>query len=231
MIRSLLILLLACLPGCYRVVPDSYVRNRVVLLYTANAYCTGVEVVVPSGKTYTLTARHCKALLDSTDHILAKDEDGKDYRIKLIAVDPNSDLMLLQGIGVPGLKIADKIYSHEKVHTITHGGGMPSFRTDGELVKDIDMNINMGNILTDEDAVKCKSIKNTTISDKFMPPLCLIRLHLMLSTAVIIPGSSGGPLLDENQNIVGIVSAVGGSSMFGAYVTLSDIQKFIAQFK
>jgi len=50
----------------------------------------------------------------------------------------------------------------------------------------------------------------------------------LVSTARIIPGSSGGPLLNSANELVGIASATDGE--ISSFVALSDIQHFLKSF-
>ena len=75
---------------------DAYLRARIVKLVNAEgSSCTGVEVKSPKGNVYTLTAAHCKLLLDSNNQMLAIDEDGMPHVISFIAEDNSADLLIL----------------------------------------------------------------------------------------------------------------------------------------
>lgn len=67
---------------------DAFIRHRVLKLFTATESCTGVEVIAPSGKHYTMSAAHC---IDLVVHgkVNAEDEDGKVHQINFIGLDPS----------------------------------------------------------------------------------------------------------------------------------------------
>ncbi len=180
--------------------PDEYSRERVVLLHSLLGSCTGVEVRSPKGKVYTLTAGHCIALFfDETLSVTARLEDGREYSVKIVAKDKNADLLLLQGVGDKSVLIADKApVIHEHIHTMTHGLGFPSYRTDGEVL--------MEQIVSILDIPTCFEL---------------------FVTAQVYPGSSGGPILNSKEELVGIVSISMGETIFSGTVTLRDIKAFL----
>lgn len=225
-----LLLVLACIAAVAhpKQSANDWVRDRVVLLKSIKGSCSGEEIQTPSGKTMTLTAGHCKALLIN-NQMTAEMEDGKEYTLTLIAIDDKSDLMLLAGVPGKVLKIA-KSYEdkHQHVHTMTHGHGMPSYRTDGELLKETDNQVLAFLINSNEDAVTCEKIPGSTIEMvSFLQLGCLTTWHSMMTTARIIPGSSGGPLLNDKEELIGVASVSEPTTGFSGMVTLEDIHAFL----
>lgn len=194
---------------------DEAVRDNVVQLTNADgSSCSGIKVTAPSGKHYVLTAGHCFGLAyplpDITANpltevfstpvmiIQALSIEGKNVEyLKVLAVDVSYDLMLLESGTNTGVRIADDSYIRENVHTVTHGAGMPLYRTDGEIVT---VNWRAGN------------------------PFFFTKT---LVTARILPGSSGGPLLNENNELVGICTHGDGTEFFGYFATLTQIKAFL----
>lgn len=177
---------------------DDYVRDRVVLLKSTAGSCSGAEVIAPSGKIYTLTAGHCRPLLSAKNTVVAQLEDGREYTLKFVALDKKSDLMLLEGIDTKGLVVRGKsLEKHEHVYTMTHGLGFPSYRTDGEVLV---------------------ARLTQTINFKWLE---------MYISAPVLPGSSGGPVLDSKNELIGIVSVSVGDTFIGGMVLLSDIHNFL----
>jgi hypothetical protein len=218
------LLILAIFPACamLTVRSDSYVRNRVVQLNRAGGSCSGVQVVAPSGKAYVLTASHCRGLVEA-GKVEATDEQNQKYFLDFIKEDPNSDLMLLSSPNDNGVGIADHVRMHEHVHAMTHGHGYPTYRTDGEALMLSRIEFAEFDLKDIADLAACLQPKNKISQEDAS---CHVAVVEMMSNASIIPGSSGGPLLNEYGSLVGIASCTDG--YFGSFVTLGDIKKFLA---
>jgi hypothetical protein len=206
---------------------DAYLRDRVVMLHSDKGSCSGVLVKAPSGKVLILTAAHCRALVDDFNTVKARDEAGKEHTVMFVAEDSINDLMLLTADNMKvSIDVAEKVVMYEHVHTMTHGGAKPSYRTDGELLDNIRISVPIFGIGNDEDLHKCSGQQKLIIMFDFFGPVCAMNIMVERATAAIIPGSSGGPLLNEANDLVGIVSAGDGQGDY-AFVPLKDIQRFL----
>ena len=206
---------------------DVFAREQVVKLVTDQGSCTGVEITAPSGRVYTLTARHCKILIQD-DHVAAITEDGQKHFLKVISIDKNSDLMLLQGVdGYEGVHVAKQNHKYEGIHSMTHGHGKPTYRTDGLLLDEEVVQVLMGFIHDADDQAKCLSTPSASAMESPFGTVCVMDLILTTTTAKIVPGSSGGPILDAAGSLVGIASATDSEGMFSYLVRLSDIKDFL----
>ena len=215
---------------------DSFLRQRVLKLQNdQGSSCSGVEVKSAKGVVYTMTAGHCRDLLSPEGSLTAVDEQGKPFTISFVAEDTASDLLLLTGIGTAFVPIGESISPHEQVKAITHGKGWASFRTDGEVIQEIKVDILVGPILASDDLDRClaKAPKQSVVSvqNPFINmsiSFCSLSTIDTLSTTLILPGSSGGPLFNMKGQLVGIASAASNNDPFGRFVRLSDIQAFMA---
>ncbi len=206
--------------------PDDYVRDRVVLLSSIKGTCSGVEVRSPSGKPLTLTAGHCHELLVD-DKMTAEMEDGKRYTLSLVAMDPKSDLMLLTGIPGKYLDVAKKYEGrHQHIHTMTHGEGMPSYRTDGEILKETDNQVLAFIISAHADLITCQEKGGEPALVSIFEMGCIEIYHSMMTTAKVVPGSSGGPVLNDKEQVIGIVS-ISNQDGFSGMVTIDSINAFL----
>lgn len=204
---------------------DAYIRNRVVQLEGNNYGCTGIEVKAPSGRTYILTAGHCMALVDKeTGEVDAITEKGNHYTVNVIIGDIEHDLLLLTSANSLSIDVADKVYEHQKVHTLTHGNRFPTYRTDGEMLEEREVHIHGEYILSKEDMDKCNTSYASPAFDG-RGLYCAIKMTMHIASAYVIPGSSGGPLLDSSGRLVGIVSCT--YNDFGGFVPLHDIKQFL----
>lgn len=213
---------------------DSYVRDAVVLLYGAGGSCTGVQVKLrESKKAFVLTAAHCLPLVEE-GKINAKTESGEILSLKVLEEDTQADLLLLEGSDqLSTVILATDAELHDRVHTVTHGAGAPAYRTDGELLDEVEGGFihaisTSGASLPSE----CTSMPKykLIVDPQSGSTYCVLNVYSAAATAQAIPGSSGGPLLNEAGELVGIVS-YGNPNIptFSYYVTQHDIEQFLFQ--
>lgn len=197
---------------------DAYVRDRVFLLTSSNGgQCTGIQVLgSKSHKPIMLTAAHCKGILVD-NKMIARDEKKVDRVIEFIEEDPNSDLMILTAATSDVISLGDSLQLHDLVHTLTHGHGLPTYRTDGEVLDEESPHMP----LPEADPFTCDKMSKYVV-EMFT---CVLVKQETVSTAKVIPGSSGGPFLDEKGHLVGIVS--GTDNITSIFVPLKDIQAFL----
>lgn len=209
------------------------VYKQVVKLESSRGSCSGEQVVAASGLTYILTAAHCR-VLEEGGSITAKTDDGRELKRRIIQVDDKSDLMLLEGIpSLSGLTIAQESHARDHVETFTHGSGYPTYRTDGVIVGDTEVKFIIDIIDSPEAAAKCSG--GTFLIDSVMTifgevKVCVFSATETITTAFITPGSSGGPVVNDKHELVGVVSAGDSEHKFGYLVRLKDIRAFLANY-
>lgn len=219
----LLVFTLFCSINLYNKSTDNFIRNQVLKLYDNRGSCTGVQIIAPSGKFYVLTAGHCSVLVHN-NKVMAEDEQGRKLELSFIEEDATSDLMLLSSPIESGVKIAFGAGKHDSVHSITHGKGMPSYRTDGELLATDITSFTLFAITSRADFLKCQGPKYKIGFEGFQT-VCKIESFQTVSNTSIIPGSSGGPLLNVWGSLVGIASTRG--EFFCTFASLADIKSFL----
>lgn len=220
------LILAACvlLPGK----SDSYIRDRVVKLTSEKGSCSGEQIRAQSGVDYILTAAHCR-VLEKDGMIKATTEDGRTILRKVIMEDAESDLLLLEGLpGVRGLDISDYSAPRDHVRTFTHGAGMATYKTDGVIVQDLRVMILLKFIAGPEAEQACNTPKSHTVDVLGEIKACVLDVTETVTTALIVPGSSGGAVVDDKGDIIGVVSA--GDGKFGLLVPLRDIHRFLAAY-
>lgn len=206
---------------------DAFAKRHSVLLRAGGGSCSGVEIEAPSGKHYILTASHCRVLAFNGRIVVTLDS-GITYKTRILDISTRSDLMLLEA-KVPqtdAIRIADNVDLGAKIHTMTHGGGMPNYRTDGYLLAERPNQAPEFPLTTKGDERRCLIGRNRSIYEIF-PGLqvCVMSVKNMATTARIVPGSSGGSILDEAGNLIGIASAM--DANFSYVVSLDDIKLFL----
>lgn len=206
---------------------DSSAKSRSIKLISQAGACSGVQVRAPSGQSYIMTASHCKILADANRDIEAVTESGSHIKRHIIVEDPKSDLLLLEGIpGMKGLEIADRIWAGEHVRTFTHGGGLDTYKTEGVLIQQKNVQIPMA------DEKECSMPKYKSIELDFgilgAFKLCVMDVAEIATTTQTVPGSSGGMVVDDSNRLAGIVSA--GDGHFGFLVRRLDIKDFIKAY-
>jgi hypothetical protein len=221
-IALFVLILNACSPS------DQYFRDRTVMLKGKHGACSGEQIVAPSGENYILTAAHCRDIaVDGSMTVIM--ESGASLQRKVIAEDPNSDLLLLEGLpGTEGLRIAKSYRMTQEIRTFTHGARMDTYKTEGVLVQKTKVEIPMYDIQTPEQEEACSSAPKTKPIDGLFGRFCLFSSDEVVTTAMIVPGSSGGMVVDSSGRLVGVVSAGGGG--FGYLVPLEAIHAFLEAY-
>lgn len=187
---------------------DKMDRDRVVRLSGNGGYCTGAMIIAPSDKPYIITAAHCNVLRSKEDNTInAETEDGMIYQVHIVKMDVDNDLMILDPIPGRslGFVIAPRIEKHQKVHTMSRGKGFPSYRTDGEFLDIIVLPMGFDFL-----------------------SLAPINVTFAATTAWVIPGSSGGPMLSEHGELIGVIQAMDMEFLHISYISpLKVLQDFV----
>lgn len=206
---------------------EAAVRQNVVKLFSEDGSCSGVRIKYKKSF-FVLTAGHCRPL-QSGSFIMARGSDGRTESLTVLAESDDSDLLLLSNPRNEGVDLSDSWALNEKVFSMTHGGGKPAYRTDGELLNTELVSIPLFEIKDSKGMKKCSEFSKLT--PEFYPSpfggflLCSIRSLIVNSTVAVIPGSSGGGVFNKSGDLVAIVSGMGGG--FSVLVPLEDIKKFL----
>jgi len=209
-------------------IPSSnFIRNRVVKLAGEDgSMCSAVQIISPNNINYLLSAGHCKPLTKD-GNVEVEREDGTKLSRHVVQESPDSDLLLIEGLpGIEGLKIAKKEWTHEALVSYTRGNDFKSFSTEGVIIQESEVKAATG----PGDDSCAKVPKNKIIDVPILFGLlnikaCVLDVVEMATTVPIVPGSSGGAVVNFWGQLVGIASA--SDEHFGYIVKLSDIQNFL----
>lgn len=204
---------------------DRYIRNRVVGIESDKGFCSGIQIQAPSGKTYILTAAHCYDILKD-DKVEVTSEDGKKYTVSLVKIDRGMDLMLLTSPTGINIRVSDEVSLHEHVRTITRGGRHLVYKTEGEVLEEIKFKMGFYEIDSQDKLDQCLKEGRQVIPTLFAL-VCAGEMTNTVITALVIPGSSGGPAVNDKGELIGIVSTTSGS-IFSGVVPLRMIKEFLA---
>lgn len=212
---------------------EQRLRSPVVKLFgIEGGSCSGIRVKW-NNKFYTISAAHCHDLAQSK-RIQSHGVDKKLEVLKVLYEDPYADLLLLSNPHNEGVDLADNWQENEKVITMTHGSGKPAYKTEGELLNIEFVRFPLFTIYTPELLKQCNtrhpkySIEhNQGVME--LTSVCYMQYWGVWSTAKVVPGSSGGAVLNLDGKLVGIVSA--SNQDFSIFVTLEDIKRMLVRYK
>ena len=207
---------------------DQSIRNRVMLLSSDKGACSGEQVRAPSGIDYVLTAGHCR-ILEENGSVKVRTEDGKEMIRKVVAEDLNSDLLLLEGVpNVRGLDVAQYSLRFDHMRAFTHGHALATYETQGFYIQRVEVKV-PERIAPLGQLESCDGPKHKIIDDlEDNASICALDVFETASTVAIAPGSSGGPIVNDNGQLVGVASASDG--FFGYLVSLTDIRLFLRNY-
>jgi len=211
---------------CFSGRSDSWLRSRVVKISSPMGMCSGEQVRAPSGVDYILTAGHCKGLAPD-DIATVTDAEGHTIDRMVIAEDPNQDLLLIQGLpNMHGLDIASGFSFAEHVRTFTHGHDMDTYETEGTVIEKKHLDIPVGEASDCPQEPKYRVVDFNTILGPL--PVCCLSVDEIATNAGIIPGSSGGMVVNSSGELVGVAAASDG--YFGYFISIYDVQKFLSGY-
>lgn len=220
-----LLILLVILSSCSG---SDKARRSIVKIMSADGMCSGEQIEAPSGEKYILTAGHCRHLNINGIYSVYT-EDGRVINRKFIAEDDKSDLLLIEGVpNLPALKIASYEYPTQAIRTLTHGDNMSTYQTTGVLIESNMIQAALFPIENEQDEKNCQQAKNSIVDSLWLGRVCLLNEYEMISTALVVPGSSGGAVLNKHDELTGVVSV--GKGPFSGFVLLVDIKNFLKNY-
>lgn len=199
-----------------------------------NHACSGVQVHAGSGQDYLLTAGHCNVLADDNGSIGVILDNGDHLQRRIIEEDANSDLLLLEGVpNLHGVEVSKALEPSAHITAFTHRKGMATSKSEGAVIESQRVAAPVSEISSEGDEEACLSkLKQSVVAVDFLGVVtikfCVLVVDENVTTLPISPGSSGGMVVNENGDLVGIVSM--GDGEFSYIVLLKDIQAFIKAY-
>lgn len=210
---------------------DQYIKNRVVKLSNNGRQCTGEQVRTSSGTDYILTASHCAPIADSKGYMTVTTEFGTTLQRRIVAEDPESDLLILEGLpNLKGLEVSSaySLYRNQKLRAFTHGHGLDTWLAEGQMIQDSKLEVALYPTPDGDTKLKCASMPKQVVVDSIFESFCAMSIMESVTTLGIVPGSSGGPIVNEDGELVGVASAK--DEYFSYIVRLHDLQKFLLNY-
>lgn len=230
MMKRLICSIIGCaliVAGIQKIAPktDKQLYAAVVRLSDGKSGCTGVQVKTPSGKQVILTARHCMDIAENGG--VAKDEAGKEHKVSPIASALIADLAIMSPIpGVEGLDIAKSVSDNQHIRIIGSGRALKPYMTEGRTIQEHTLRGAIGVVDSEMAYRACVSQANREIIMSMTEGLvCLEVDEVIMTTALVTEGVSGGPVLNDKGEVVGI--AVIQAEYLSGVAKLKDIQELL----
>jgi S1-C subfamily serine protease len=196
-----------------------------------NSGGTGFLVKAPSGRPYVLTNGHVCSLKDESGRVYVRDAEGTVYYSLLIEVSKEHDLCLINTpIEGGGFTLAKNSVDGQRMYVLGHPQLEPQTLTKGNLAGVMPVTIATGfNVKVEEcSGPGFELIDPGPLGQIFgIENVCLRTLEANPMTAVILPGNSGSPVIDQVGNIIGVVFAGNEAGTRGYIVPLSYVKKFL----
>jgi len=201
--------------GVVRVVTIAVVNDEVVGFTHGSGFSVAPNLVVTNAHVVELAQRYPGNVIVG----VVPSEGNRSYRGQVIALDQARDLALIRftGINLPALTLYNG--------PLDEGSSVIALGYPGNV--DLATARSAADFITPLTPVRSQGV--------FSGARSMTNVHVLLHTASIARGNSGGPLLDRCGRVLGVNSAVTqadeGDSSFGFAIAGSELSAFLAQAK
>lgn len=239
--KILLLLVLLTTFACYKIQKDaeqaqndfihSAVGENVVSIMDVDKVrggSTGFFVNTPGGNTFILTNNHVCGLANSGGALLIDSE----YIATVVAHSLDHDLCIVSNpMNYDGINLAKDSRDGEDIFVVGHPLLEPLALVKGEIAGTMQVDIRMGYNLPCTDAGEKKiEMDPESMSAMFgIQSVCIRNYEAQATTANILPGNSGSPVVNIKGEVVGVVFADREDGPGRGYIVpLSYVQKFLS---
>jgi S1-C subfamily serine protease len=198
------------------------VSHSVFIVSGEKARGTGWVVKAKSGKLYIITNQH----VCSDNKTMTLNNNYQVEPVRVVAEDPNSDACILEAPkDAVALSLAKTMIENEEVY----GVGYPhvtflssaSGRAKGYVREDVDMGVDIPNCNKHKYKIK--------IDASSVPPdmKCVYVVPMLVTTIPTDLGASGSPILNNDEEVVGMTMVMSGSVNWAYGVPLNSIKAFL----
>ncbi len=186
---------------------------------------TGFNLKTPAGSVVTVTAAHVCAY--NEHNLLIADFDNPPWSfLHILALDPEHDLCFLEPApDHPPLNIAVEAFEHQAIHTVGFPHGGHETTTYG---MSLEMKTGMAKD-TGIDAYLCGGA-GAKLIEKGKSYFCIRQSEVVSSSMEVHPGNSGGPVINENNEVVGVLESEDPRTNRGYFIPLTPLWQLLSKF-
>jgi S1-C subfamily serine protease len=191
---------------------------------------TGFSATAPSGRPFTVTNAHvCELSTDGNMVAISNLHPKRDFRLRIIEISRTQDLCVLEAVpGTRGLTVS-----------LTDPAGV-LFALGHPLLKPLTLTsgyvtvlepIDIGEPTTSLEDCKGEGRRVQSIDTLFGKQDICVRSHLAWGTSIeVFPGSSGSPVINGDNEVVGVVFASDPRDNKAYFVPGADLRRLLSAY-
>lgn len=199
------------------VVHRASLRNKIgkevvkIVNEVGNSGGTGVYIKLPSGNVAILTNAHVCGVKNEQNMVWVLNDEDRAIPRKVLEESKTSDICLIEGLpDHRGLDLGEDPSFGDNIYIVGHPRLMPTTMVNGEIFTKQFVDVLIAISIVPISSDSCNLPKNRVEKeDSFFGPvwLCLEHIESYISTAQILPGNSGSPVVNDSGKLVGLAYA------------------------